>query len=739
LDAGAPSHVLTDVPDAVRLGRRFVEARLLEAGADELVDDAALIASELLANAVQHGAPPVAVSVDATPRDVLIEVRDASRQTPIRARPGTDNMTGRGLMLVDRLSASWGIRLESAGGKTVWARLSSREDGSAARDGRPAEEAGGTHVQAHGEIVSSSPDDVMTHPTEERFPVTLGDVPTDLLIEAKSHIDNLVREFSLIATGSVATGVEIPPHLARLVNTVVHGFGEARGAIRRQAIAAAERGAPRTSLTLSLPLSAADAGEAYLAALDEADSYARAARLLTLETPPDHRVFRRWYVEAVVDQLRRAARGEPPSRPVPFEQQMLAEIRRLSSLQRTTDRAARLQRVSAALARARTPKDVAQVVVSEGVDALEAAGGSLLIVDDDGLHLAVPGWVGYHTELVDQLRSERLDAPLPAATALRTGHPVWLESRETRDRLFPALQGFEPRTVAMCAAPLVVGDRALGALRISFDTPRLFDDDERSFVLALAAATAQALDRSERYLAERASAVQLQRALLPPSIPIVPGWDIAAHYSPAGNQEVGGDWYDVIPLADGRVIAIVGDVMGRGVDAAAAMAQMRASVRAFVTVDPEPDAVLGRMDDMFDTLHLDQFVTVFYLLADSARGSVRFANAGHLPPLILDSDGTARRLDGVPGLPLGAGGEPRTATDLTLAEGMSLVVMTDGLVERRGEDIDACIDRLLPAGGRNADGSASAIARAIIKAAPTDDALDDDVTLLVLRRPTASS
>ena len=150
---------------------------------------------------------------------------------------------------------------------------------------------------------------------------------------------------------------------------------------------------------------------------------------------------------------------------------------------------------------------------------LGASGGGLLVPAADGRHLAVPGAVGYESGLVDALREELIDAPLPAATALRTGEAIWLESREERDRDFPALLGFEASTVSMCAVPLSVAGQVLGALRFSFDERRLFDQDERGFVLALAAQTAQTLQRTELYEAERRAAVDLQRALLPTEIP----------------------------------------------------------------------------------------------------------------------------------------------------------------------------------------------------------------------------
>ena len=155
-------------------------------------------------------------------------------------------------------------------------------------------------------------------------------MPTDLLLEAKAHVDNLVREFTLeaaAADGSAArSGTSVPPELAELVRTVVHGFRGPRNSIKRQALEAAERDEPEVHLTLTLPASAADAGERYLAALDEADEWAAGARLLTLETPPVHKVFRHWYVQALVDQLRALSQGTAPPPVVPFPQRLAASL-----------------------------------------------------------------------------------------------------------------------------------------------------------------------------------------------------------------------------------------------------------------------------------------------------------------------------------------------------------------------------------------------------------------------------
>jgi serine phosphatase RsbU (regulator of sigma subunit)/anti-sigma regulatory factor (Ser/Thr protein kinase) len=712
---------LEDRPDAVRAGRRFVCDELTTAGATgDLVDDAALVVAELLANAVQHGMPPIVVCVRAARERARLEVHDGSARTPVRVAASTTNMTGRGLTLVDALVSEWGVDRLPSGGKSVWCELVPGTQSPTA----PAD----ADVDA---MLAAWEDEPAT--AEERYTVVLGDVPTGLLLTAKAHIDNLVREFSLAASGGMAGGPGIPEPLADLIETVVHGFADARIAIKQQALAASHRGDPRTLLTLHLPLSAAAAGEAYLAALDEADEYARAARLLTLETPADHRLFRRWYVEAVVDQLRDLGAGRRPPPVTPFEEYLVGEVRRLAKAERAGIRASRLQRATAALARTRTPQDVAGVVISEGVAALGASGGGLLVPAGDGVHIAVPGVVGYGEQLAAALRSERLDAPLPAATALRTGEAIWIESQEERDRRFPVLRGFEEATVAMCAVPLFVGDRLLGALRFSFSSGKLFDDDERSFVLALAALTAQTLQRTELYESERQATLELQRALLPQLVSGVPGWDVAAHYSPAGGQEAGGDFYDVIPLPDGRFAAIVGDVMGRGLEAAAAMAQVRSTIRAYAIDDPDPAAVFSRIDEFFSVLELEQLVTALYMLVDSGGNTVQIGSAGHLPPLLV-TPGDCSVVPIEAGLPFGVASDVRTVTTIDLPVGASVVAITDGLVERRGEDIDEGVDRLREACKSAGALDANALLHLIVASSSAERTHDDDVTVLVLRK-----
>ncbi|WP_225438782.1 GAF domain-containing protein, partial [Candidatus Frankia nodulisporulans] len=490
--------------------RRAV-AKLLAGGRwESFGDDACLVLSELTTNALLHGDAPIEVRVRAGGAALRVEVRDGSRVLPVRPPAGGDALTGRGMVLVAAASSRWGVDPLPTG-KVVWAEFrptdTSGEDDVQVTDGGVAVRGltGIRGVRQQTRPVSGAPSSSPGHV------VRLGDVPTDLLLAAKNHVDGLVREFTLAASGAASgASVAVPERLAELLTIVTTRFAGPRMAIKRQALGAAAAGHPRTPLELVLPSSAAADAEQYLAALEEIEGYARAARLLTVESPPQHVAFRRWYIGSLVAQLRAAEHtagqntGLGPAATRSFEQYLLDTLDVVVVAQRTAERSARLQRVTAALAQATTPEQVAMAVVSQGAAVLGASGGVLLVPQDAG-RLAVTGSIGYGDSMIAALRSERMTDRLPAMAALRTGEPVWLESRRERDLRFPALAELEPTAESMCVLPLFAGERTLGALRFTFDHPRLFDEDERAFVEALAAQTGLALERARLFAVERAA------------------------------------------------------------------------------------------------------------------------------------------------------------------------------------------------------------------------------------------
>lgn len=311
-------------PDAVPKARRFVRSSL--AGEPpETLHATELVVTELVTNALLHGEPPVSVRLIDLGYGIRVEVEDAGPDLPMQGLQDAGSMTGRGLSVVAGLSSAWGIDPGRRRGKVVWSELPT--GGGGGLFGTAADGAGPPRPpEIAPEAVVASQVDRHDEPT---YTVRLTAVPTGLLLAAKAHIDNVVRELVLMEAAERSRGSSLPAPMAALVESVTTGFGVARAEIKRQAVAAAGRGESMTDLVLRLPLSYADAGERYLAALDEADRYARSARLLTMAPPLSHRTFRQWYVGAVVDQLRSLAAGrepEPPEPPEPLAAVLAAQL-----------------------------------------------------------------------------------------------------------------------------------------------------------------------------------------------------------------------------------------------------------------------------------------------------------------------------------------------------------------------------------------------------------------------------
>ncbi|MET9497173.1 SpoIIE family protein phosphatase [Streptomyces sp. NPDC006552] len=247
------------------------------------------------------------------------------------------------------------------------------------------------------------------------------------------------------------------------------------------------------------------------------------------------------------------------------------------------------------------------------------------------------------------------------------------------------------------------------------------------------AEAAERLRTSERE--QRETAVTLQRSLLPQELEEPDDLRIAATYQPGGTEAaVGGDWYDVITLGGGRTALVIGDVMGRGVRAAAVMGQLRTAVRAYARLDLPPHEVLQLLDGLAIEIDPQQIATCVYAVHDPNEGRLVYASAGHLPILVRDENGTIHRAEEPTGPPLGTGGWLHTSGSVPLGPGSTAVMYTDGLVERRDEDIDegvAALERALS----GATGTPQVICDRLIRAAGVTADHDDDVAVLVLQHP----
>ena len=285
------------------------------------------------------------------------------------------------------------------------------------------------------------------------------------------------------------------------------------------------------------------------------------------------------------------------------------------------------------------------------------------------------------------------------------------------------------------SVPLKVHGRVLGVVTwVAGDQGRRFDQADLQFGEDLAHRAALAIDTAQLHTELSEVATRLQRAILPADLPKVPGWLMAASYLQAGHSDAGGDFYDVTPLGAGRIAVFVGDVMGRGVTAAAAMAQMRAAIRALVAVEPDPRTVLLALDRLFEQYDFQQLVTMIYAVADPVRGEIVVANAGHPPPVVRRADGSVEVVSAEPGLLLGAGGGERKPVTVPFDDGDLFLAYTDGLVERRDEDIDAGVARLASACAAADEAGDLFKWLADVVLAARDTRRDDDVAVLAVRR-----
>jgi serine phosphatase RsbU (regulator of sigma subunit) len=397
--------------------------------------------------------------------------------------------------------------------------------------------------------------------------------------------------------------------------------------------------------------------------------------------------------------------------------------------------------LSASLDYEATLTKVAQLAVPDFAD-----WSAVDLVQDGRLHrLAVahvdPAKVQLARDLAQRYPSDP-DAPAGPWHVMKTGRSELIQV--TDEMLVAGTVDEEHLRVARelslrsaITVPLVARGRVLGVMSwVAAESVRSYSQEDVAFAEDLAKRAAIAIDNSELHSETLAAATRLQHAVLPARAPHAPHFDVAVHYSPSGRTEVGGDFYDAVPLDDGRVAFFVGDVMGRGVAAAAAMAQMRAAVRAYIAVDPSPRAVLDRLDRMLQQYGTEQLVTLLCGLADPGRGELVVANAGHPPAVVLRRSGEREQLPAADGPPLAVADSPRREQALPFGEGDLVLVFTDGLIERRDEAIDDGQARLLDALGMVQGPDLESGLGALVEAV-RDPTRDDDVAALALRRRTA--
>lgn len=260
-----------------------------------------------------------------------------------------------------------------------------------------------------------------------------------------------------------------------------------------------------------------------------------------------------------------------------------------------------------------------------------------------------------------------------------------------------------------CAVPLAVRGRPLGSMTlVRVGNSPTFTEEDVVVAKELASRAAVALDHARRYSRERGIALELQRSLLAEPHEPHPRVEVATRYLASGpGAMVGGDWFDVLPLSDARHLKVMGDVMGHGVEAAVAMSHYRSMLRVLAVDELPPHLILEQLDQMVEKSRFDRAATCLLAIVDRVHGVCEVSSAGHLPPVLMDPGRRTRILDVPVGPPLGTGLGGYESVTLPCPPGTVLFMYTDGLVERRGEDIDESVARLtsltLPASGRLED------------------------------------
>ena len=294
-----------------------------------------------------------------------------------------------------------------------------------------------------------------------------------------------------------------------------------------------------------------------------------------------------------------------------------------------------------------------------------------------------------------------------------------------------------PAVSSLLAVPLLERGRVLGSVHVGVLTPRNFDAEMVDVLRLLADRVGLAIARTRVYEGERRIAQELQHSLLPKRLPAIPGVALAARYRPGDDgATVGGDWYDAVALPGGRVALAIGDVVGRGIAAAATMGQMRSALRAILTQGDHCGAMADRLNRFALGLGLGEafMTTVLLAIFEPTSGCLRYTNAGHPPALVVAPDGSARYLEQPASVPMGVLDGPRYPQHTVVLErGSTLVLYTDGLVEDPTEVLDVGLERLLAA-ARGTEPDVEALCEGLLEQGLAPMARHpDDVTLLIMR------
>jgi anti-sigma regulatory factor (Ser/Thr protein kinase) len=361
---------------------------------------------------------------------------------------------------------------------------------------------------------------------------------------------------------------------------------------------------------------------------------------------------------------------------------------------------------------------------------LDVDTAAILLLDEDTQELVARAAKGLEEEVE---RGVRIPVGAGFAGRIAAGRrPIYIADVDHADVLNPILRMKGVRS--LLGVPLLVEGAALGVLHVGTVTPREFTNADAMLLQLVAAQAAPAIDRARLFEAldrEHRSAVALQRSLLPDRLPDLVGIDSAVRYLPA-RAEIGGDWYDVIELSAGHVGLAIGDVAGHGLRAAALMGQLRTGLRAYALEGHPPAEALRRLDRLLHTISGRGMATAAYAVLDPATGVLRYASAGHPPPVLVRGGREATLLGISAAPPLGTlAFAAYHEVEVTLGPGDTILLYTDGLVERRREPLTNGLERLRALAAVPA--SADQLCQRVTERLVPPEGGDDDIAVVALR------
>ena len=418
----------------------------------------------------------------------------------------------------------------------------------------------------------------------------------------------------------------------------------------------------------------------------------------------------------------------------------LERARMFEAEQRALKRAARLQEVTARLARAVTTEDAARAILRGATAGVGADAAAIALARDDVPSLRlIPGTLARGTLRLQSPIEISVNDRSVLAHVYRNGRALWIPSQEVwKARFEDGWASQRDLGVCLYAVPIVAKGEAIGAMAVYFKQEREAPTaEDAELIRSFAHQAGVALERARAYEVEHEAAMTLQRNLMPEGVARAASVDADGRYLPATRGvHVGGDWYDILDRPDGSVAFAVGDIAGHGLQAAAAMGQVRSAWRALALSTTEPSAILASLERFATSVEGAFFSTILTMLLDPDTNELRYATAGHPPALVIDPDGSTRFLEGGRSVPLGLPFDmPRAQAHERLRPGSILVLYTDGLVERRDESLDRGLERLADTAARATGESLEDLSDALLDLVA--DERHDDVALLVIgsRRP----